>query len=281
MANSDFQVSFWGVRGSLPVPGPDTIVYGGNTSCVQVQIRDRLFVMDAGTGIYKLGQYLIRKSPAINGHIFVTHTHWDHIQGFPFFAPAFIKGNHFILYGQSKVNLTFADLMKGQMMYDHFPVNLDQMGAAIDFQELESGACLDLDDGITVRTVQNNHPGGSLSYRLDYNGRSCCYITDTEHYPEPDYKLVDFTRGADLVIYDSNFTDEEYAGTEKLPSRAGWGHSTWEEGIKLVKSADAKKLILFHHANYRKDSDMSKIELEAQRHYSNLLAAREGMIIDL
>lgn len=281
MAITNFQVSFWGVRGSLPVPGPDTVHYGGNTSCVQVQIGDRLFILDAGTGIYKLGQFLINKSPLVNGDIFITHTHWDHIQGFPFFAPAFIAGNHFTLHGQSKVNQTFADLMKGQMMYEHFPVNLDQMGATIEFEELRDGVCLDLHDNITVKTIENNHPGGCLSYRFDYGGLSCCYITDTEHYPEPDNRLINFASGADLVIYDSNFTDEEYTGTDKMSSRAGWGHSTWQEGIKLARNAQSKKLILFHHANYRNDYDMRKIELEAQRHYPNLLAAREGMTINL
>lgn len=281
MAELDFQVSFWGVRGSLPVPGPDTIVYGGNTSCVQVQIGPRLFILDAGTGIYKLGQHLIHKDRIIEGDIFITHTHWDHIQGFPFFAPAFREGNHFTLYGQRKINLTFADLMKGQMMYDHFPVSLDKMGARIDFKEINNGEKVNLGDNITVTTVPNNHPGGSLSYRLDYNGRSCCYITDTEHYPHPDPDLIRFAAGADLVIYDSNFTDAEYAGDDHTPSRAGWGHSTWQEGIKLMKAANAGQLILFHHANYRNDHDMQAIEEEAQRHYPDLLAAREGMIINL
>jgi phosphoribosyl 1,2-cyclic phosphodiesterase len=161
LATTDFQVSFWGVRGSLPVPGPATVKFGGNTSCVQVQVGERLIILDAGTGIYKLGQHLIGQSLAINGEIFITHTHWDHIQGFPFFAPAFIRGNHFILYGPGKVTLTFADLMKGQMMYDHFQVTLDQMGADIEFRELQTGMVLDLGDGIAVSTVQNNHPGGS------------------------------------------------------------------------------------------------------------------------
>lgn len=275
MAKTDFQVIFWGVRGSIPVPGPDTLKYGGNTSCVQVQIGKRLFIFDAGSGIYSLGRELIKNSSELSGDIFITHTHWDHIQGFPFFAPAFVKGNHFRLYGQSKIDTTFADLMAGQMVYQHFPVSLDQMGAVFEFCELDSGVYLDLGDGISLKTILNNHPNGGLSYRLDYQGRSCCYITDTEHSPEINDELCRFVQNADLVIYDTHFTDEEY------PRYMGWGHSTWQEGIKLVETAGAKRLVLFHHANFRSDSEMEAIEKQARTRMSNCIAAREGMVINL
>lgn len=272
---NNFRVTFWGVRGSLPVPGPATVKYGGNTSCVQVEIGRRLFIMDAGTGIYHLGQYLIRTREKVKGDIFISHTHWDHIQGFPFFAPAFVKGNHFTVYGQSKVNSHFADLMKGQMTYQHFPVSLSEMGSTIDFHELYSGAELDLGDGIQLRTVHTNHPNGSLAYRLDHEGRSCCYVTDTEHYSYVDSKLCKFIENADLVIYDCNYTDEEY------PLFLGYGHSTWQEGIKLMESSGAKKLVLFHHDKSRSDEDMEKLENEARERYLNCLAAREGLVIPL
>lgn len=275
MAKTDFQVIFWGVRGSIPVPGPDTLKYGGNTSCVQVQIGKRLFIFDAGSGIYSLGRELIKNSSELSGDIFITHTHWDHIQGFPFFAPAFVKGNHFRLYGQSKIDTTFADLMAGQMVYQHFPVSLEQMGAVFEFCELDSGVYLDLGDGISLKTILNNHPNGGLSYRLDYQGRSCCYITDTEHSPEINDELCRFVQNADLVIYDTHFTDEEY------PRYMGWGHSTWQEGIKLVETAGAKRLVLFHHANFRSDSEMEAIEKQARTRMSNCIAAREGMVINL
>lgn len=275
MAETDFQVIFWGVRGSIPVPGPDTLKYGGNTSCVQVQIGKRLFIFDAGSGIYSLGRELIKNSSELSGDIFITHTHWDHIQGFPFFAPAFVKGNHFRLYGQSKIDTTFADLMAGQMVYQHFPVSLEQMGAVFEFCELDSGVYLDLGDGISLKTILNNHPNGGLSYRLDYQGRSCCYITDTEHSPEINDELCRFVQNADLVIYDTHFTDEEY------PRYMGWGHSTWQEGIKLVETAGAKRLVLFHHANFRSDSEMEAIEKQARTRMSNCIAAREGMVINL
>lgn len=281
MTDNKFTVTFWGVRGSLPVPGPHTIKYGGNTSCVQIQIGNRLFIMDAGTGIHHLGQELVKKGQVIHGDIFITHTHWDHIQGFPFFAPAFIKGNRFNLYGQSKVNLNFGDLMRGQMMYEHFPVSLEQMGADIEMHEVQSGMEIDLGDGITVKCINSNHPGGCLCYRLDHAGASCCYMSDTEHYSELDRTTVDFVAGADLVIYDANYTDDEYNGRGGQPSRVGWGHSTWQEGVKLMQAAAAKKLILFHHSNFHTDVDMEIIERQARKEYANLIAAREGMVISI
>lgn len=275
MAKTNFQVIFWGVRGSIPVPGPDTLHYGGNTSCVQTQIGKRQFIFDAGSGIYNLGRELVKRNSEVSGDIFITHTHWDHIQGFPFFAPAFIKGNSFRLYGQSKIDRTFSELMHGQMVYQHFPVSLDQMGAKFEFNELDSGMEIDLGDGISLKTILNNHPGGGLSYRLDYDGRSCCYITDTEHYPQIDQKLCQFIGNSDLVIYDAHFTDEEY------PAYVGWGHSTWQEGIKLIEAAGAKRLVLFHHANFRSDQEMEVIEQQAQTRNNNCIAAREGMVISL
>lgn len=276
-----FTVTFWGVRGSLPVPGHLTIKYGGNTSCVQIQIGERLFIMDAGTGIHSLGQALVKEGKAITGDIFITHTHWDHIQGFPFFAPAFIKGNCFNLYGQSKVNLNFGDLMRGQMMYEHFPVSLEQLEADIQMYELQSGMKIDLGDEITVKCLNSNHPGGCLCYRIEHAGRSCCYMSDTEHYPDLDQAVVEFVSGADLVIYDANYTDDEYYGKGGQPPRIGWGHSTWQEGVKLMKAAAAKRLILFHHSNFHTDADMDSIEQEARKEYPNLIAAREGMVITI
>ncbi len=281
MPKKEFQVVFWGVRGSLPVPGSDTIRFGGNTSCVQVQIGENLIILDAGTGIFRLGHQLISSPKAITGDIFITHTHWDHIQGFPFFGPAFKPGNRFTIYGPAKTDQTFADLMKGQMVYQHFPISLDDMGAQINFCELASGADLGLKDGIRVRTVHNNHPNGGLSYRIDHDGRSCCYVSDTEHYEYIDPDIKAFIADSDLVIYDANFTDKEYQGYEQFTSKRGWGHSTWQEGIKLVEAAGARKLVLFHHANFHSDKDMETIEKDARKRYPDCIAAREGMVITL
>lgn len=274
-------ITFWGVRGSRPVPGCNTLKYGGNTPCVQIQIGQHLLIMDAGTGICELGQQLAASPQPVYGDIFITHTHWDHIQGLPFFSPAFQGTNRFNLYGPGKLDLTFADLMKQQMTFAYFPVSLDEMGAAINVYELSPGEVLDLKDGILVKTFSNNHPGGGLSYRVDYKGCSCCYITDYEHSYPPDNELINFVKGTDLLIYDCNFTDQEYIGHDNSSYKVGWGHSTWQEGIKLVRASNAGKLILFHHAIFRTDDDLESIEKEAQEQYSDLLAAREGMVIEL
>lgn len=281
MASNQFKIIFWGVRGSRPIPGHHTLKYGGNTSCVSIEIGERLFIFDAGTGICNLGQELIKRGKKIVGDIFITHTHWDHIQGFPFFTPAFIKGNSFTLYGQSKMNINFSNLMRGQMLFPHFPVSLEKMGAYIEFREIDSCMSINLGNEIILKTAHNNHPGECLSYRIEHEGRSCCYVTDTEHYSVIDYQLEKFIRGADVVIYDANFTNEEYKGYSGFDPKTGWGHSTWQEGIKLVQAAGAKKLVIFHHATHRTDSDLDEIESKAQEQYSNCIVAKEGMVICL
>lgn len=281
MTNVDFTVTFWGVRGSRPVPGEHTIRFGGNTACVQIQIGGRLFIMDAGSGIVNLGQHLNGPVGGIKGDIFISHTHWDHIQGFPFFGPAFIKNNSFTLYGQGKMNQTFANLMRGQMEYAHFPVSLEQMGAKIEFREIDGGYVIDMEDGITVKTTHNNHPGGSISYRVEYGGKSCCYVTDNEHYEGPDDNLRDFIRGTDLLIIDANYTDEEYRGINGTGSKAGWGHSTWQEAVKLVMASGARRLALYHHDPSHSDEYMAFIEREARERFPGAFAAREGMSLKL
>jgi phosphoribosyl 1,2-cyclic phosphodiesterase len=258
-----------------------TVKFGGNTSCVQAQIGERLFIFDAGSGIVNLGQYLLKREKRICAEIFISHTHWDHIQGFPFFGPAFVKDNSFILYGQGKMNQTFANLMRGQMEYAHFPVSLEQMGAMMDFREVDSGHDIDLGDGISVKTINNNHPGGSISYRLEYGGKSCCYVTDNEHYEELDLGICNFIKGTDLLIMDANYTDEEYRGTAGCFPKVGWGHSTWQEVVRLFKTAGGGKLALFHHDPFHADSDMEAIELQARELYPECFAAREGMSITL
>lgn len=272
----EIRVVFWGVRGSRAVPGPDTVVFGGNTPCVEVRAGGRIIVLDAGTGICNLGNQMVKEG-RLEADIFITHTHWDHIQGFPFFTPAFIKGNCFRLYGENKLDHTFNSIMRLQMQNPHFPVSIDQMNAEISFHELASYDRVDLGDGVVVSCAPNNHPNGCISYRIDYAGKSCCYISDTEHYSIVDPHLKEFAQGADLVIYDSNFTDDEYAGPAGYQSKVGWGHSTWREGIRLVNAAEAKKLVLFHHATHRTDNEMMKIEQEAIKVYPDCVAAREGM----
>ncbi len=277
----DFLVTFWGVRGSLPVPGADTCIYGGNTPCVQIQIKERLLILDAGTGIFKLGRQLDKQNSAVNADIFITHVHWDHIQGFPFFSPAFRPGNKFTIYGQKIEGLSLEDIFKGQMTVPYFPITLQEMQANIRFYELDSNEHLNMGDGIVVKTLGINHPGGCLAYRIEHQGRSCCYVTDTEHSMPADLALQAFIDEADLVIYDANFSDEEYAGYGDFASKKGWGHSTWQEAVKLADICKARRLALFHHANFRTDDDIALIEQQAQARFANCVAAREGMVISL
>ena len=277
----DFTVKFWGVRGSMPVPGPHTIRFGGNTPCVQIQIDQRLVILDAGSGIYHLGQHLLKQGGKIRGDIFITHCHWDHIQGFPFFYPGFATGNHFTVYGQKNGDFFLVDQLTGQMAFPYFPVKLEDMGARFDFRELGAGTSLDLQNGITVKTLGNNHPDGGLSYRIENGNKSCCYITDHEHSSHLDTGMIEFIQNSDLVIFDTSFTESEYRGGEKNPSREGWGHSTWQEAVRLVKEAGAKRLVLFHHAINRTDDDLEEIEWLARQRFADCRAAREGMVISL
>jgi phosphoribosyl 1,2-cyclic phosphodiesterase len=250
-------------------------MYGGNTPCVELRLGERLIILDAGTGICNLGNKLLQEPQPIYGDILITHTHWDHIQGFPFFLPAFNKDNHFCLYGERHDSITFATLMKRTMMYPHFPIPMEKMGAGIHFKEVTPGENFALGDGITIKTAANNHPDGGISYRIQYQDQACCYVTDTEHSKTTDEGLLELCRGADVVIYDAHFTDAEY------PQYKGWGHSTWQEGIKLCQEAGARQLLLFHHNPYRLDQEMVQLEQLISRDYSTVKVAREGMVISL
>jgi phosphoribosyl 1,2-cyclic phosphodiesterase len=275
MSPNNFTITFWGVRGSRPVPGSQTVVYGGNTSCVEVRIGSRLIILDAGTGIVNLGARLAQESGKLSGDILITHAHWDHIQGFPFFAPAYNKQNRFRIYGVKEGERSFESLLKSTMAAPHFPIPLEKMGADIRFQELSPAQGIDLGDGITVQTAANNHPDGGISYRIQYGNKSCCYMTDTEHGSPADQGLRELCRGADLVIYDAHFTDEEY------DRYRGWGHSTWQEGLNLVQEADAGRLLLFHHNPERNDQQMAQLEEMLSCDYPQISVAREGMVIEL
>ncbi len=277
------RICFWGVRGSIPTPGRDTVEIGGNTSCVEIRCGKTILVFDGGTGLRLLGQRLLREMP-ITAHVFFSHVHWDHIQGFPFFAPGFIPGNQIHLYGGSDLSHTLQHTLAGQMDYPSFPVLLSQMAATMTFRDLREGEEVVLDDGagqpITVRTARGNHPNGVWVYRVDYAGKSAVYATDTEHYSIVDKKLLAIARGVDVMIYDSQYTPEEYAGETGGGPKSGWGHSTFEAGCALAKAAGVKQYVLYHHDPGQTDAAVREKERRARELFPNALAAYEGLVIE-
>jgi phosphoribosyl 1,2-cyclic phosphodiesterase len=295
------KVKFWGVRGSVPIPGPSTVEVGGNTSCVEVRTDDdMLIIFDAGTGIRNLGPSLLQESFSEGGkvgHLFFSHTHWDHIQGFPFFAPAFVGTqddlkqplhdctNSFHLYGAKKVFERLENTLKGQMEYQYFPIELESMGAVIHFHEIQETP---LRLGKNILTPKHlNHPNGVLSFRLENetHDKVVVYATDTEHYQdgELDVNVLRIADHADIFIYDTMYTPEEYAGDPRTgrASKVGWGHSPWKEGVRLARAANAKQLILFHHNPDYDDALLRQIEREAQQEFPDTLLAVEGLELHL
>lgn len=268
-----FKVKFWGVRGSIACPSPDHMVYGGNTSCIAVTIGEDVIILDSGTGIRNLGQDL-KKRGVSEATLLLTHTHWDHINGFPFFAPAFdpafrlrIMAGH--LEGKPG---GIRAVLANQMENPTFPVPLTAMRGILNFEDFRAGESFNPFDGVLVRTAPLRHPNGSTAYRIEARGMSVCYVTDTEHVPgQPDENILGLIKDADLVIYDSTYTDEEW------PAKVGWGHSTWQEGVRLARAAGAKKLIIFHHDPDHTDSFMKDLEDEARRTWDGTLVARDGM----
>ena len=272
------RTTFWGVRGSIPAPGPDTARIGGNTSCVEVSSGKTRVVFDSGTGIRMLGQKLLREMP-LEVHLFF---HWDHIQGFPFFAPAFVKGNVIHMYGEANSRGTVESAMAGQMEFPNFPVKLNQLASQLVFHNFGAGDVIELGDGLTVRAQAGTHPGGVLAYRVEQGGRAVVYVTDTEHPADKvDSRIVELARDADVFIYDSMYTPEEYDGRADGRSRIGWGHSTFEEGAKIVRAANAKQYVLFHHDPDQNDADVDEKQRRAQELFPNSICAYEGLTIDV
>ncbi len=276
-----FRATFWGVRGSIPVPGPDTAGIGGNTSCVEVRCGKTVLIFDGGTGLRMLGQKLAKEMPLVV-HLFFSHVHWDHIQGFPFFAPAFAKGNEIHMYGGKNIVGTVETALAGQMENPNFPVKLGELGSKLAFHDLDAGESTEIAPGVHIRTAAGNHPGGVLAYRVDYQGKALVYATDTEHNAQGlDERLVELARGADVFIYDSQYTPEEYDGATGGGSKHGWGHSTYAQGVALSKAAGVGQYILYHHDPMQNDEAVYEKERRAQALLPNCQVAREGLVLDL
>ena len=272
------EIRFWGVRGSIASPGPKTAGVGGNTSCVEVRCGDTRFVLDAGTGIRRLGETMLREGPT-RTTLLLSHLHWDHIQGLPFFLPAYVSGSEIAIVGAASAEMTLEETLSHQMRAPVFPVRLAELPAKLGFRHVRPGEALAVGNA-QVRVAKLNHPGGVLAYRIDHAGRSVVYATDTEHYACVDPALRDLAAGADVLIYDAQYTPDEYAGFAGR-SKVGWGHSTWEAATAAAGAAGVKRLVLFHHDPQRDDAGVAAIEASAQARFTDTVAAREGLTIEL
>jgi phosphoribosyl 1,2-cyclic phosphodiesterase len=269
-----FIVRFWGVRGSIACSGPRTARYGGNTSSLEVRCGDELLLFDAGTGMRYLGKTL--DDARLDADLFFTHTHFDHICGLPFFRPLFDPQNHFRLWaGHLRGAMTLKRVLAEFMMSPLFPVPPEVFRSSLEYRDFNAGDTLTTLQGVRVRTAALNHPDGATGYRVEYNGRSMCYVSDTEHVPGSlDRNILGLIAGADLVIYDCMYTDDEYR------RYVGWGHSTWQEGIRLCKEARARRMVVFHHDPDHDDDILDGIAREVEKALPGSLVAHEGLVLE-
>ena len=263
MSNPDkgINVTFWGVRGSTPVPGPDTARYGGNTPCVEVRAGDLVFVLDAGTGIQAFGRnYRANTDKPVKLHLFLTHTHWDHIQGLPFFQLAYDPRNEIHIVGPKREGTALLDCLERQMLPPNFPVPFSLLQGVKSVTELSSGDSLQVGDA-TIHAAALNHPNESMGFRIEYGDRSLAYCLDHEHGGVDDIHpgVETLAKGADMLVFDAAYTDEEY------PSFKGWGHSTWQEGYKTARELDVRILALagFNPGVVDADLDLIKADVDA------------------
>lgn len=270
------RVRFWGVRGSIACPGPETVRYGGNTSCIEIRCGGRLLVFDGGTGLRVLGNELLKQGRRVEVDLFYSHTHLDHIVGLPFFAPCYdAKSRIRIWAGHLSPPLGIEAVLNKMMVAPLFPIPMDIFAARVQFTDFRAGEVLKPHPGIRLRTAPLNHPNGATGYRVEYGGKSVAYITDTEHRPdELDANILDLVDGADVMIYDATYTDAEY------PGHRDWGHSTWQEGVRLADAARVRTLVLFHHDPGHDDDFMDRIAAEARHARPGTIVAQEGMVLE-
>ncbi|MBM2839835.1 MAG: fold metallo-hydrolase [Bacteroidetes bacterium] len=292
------KLKFWGTRGSIPTPGKQTVRYGGNTPCVEVRLNgNHLIIFDAGTGIRSLGDQLMSAGKSVRAYIIISHPHWDHIQGFPFFKPAFISGNEFTIIGPKSRHVTLRQMMAHMMNKIYFPVQLNELKATIKF--LAMGEESTKVFGAVLTSMYVNHPSFAVGYRLDIAGHSLVYVSDNEPFDhevatsvknvdpaiikkyaeskgEPNQRLIDFVKGADVLIHDATYTPQEYV------NHVGWGHSHYLFCLKIAHEAGVKKLVLFHHDQTHDDTTVDDIvskcrrEIKTRNYRFECLAAEEG-----
>jgi phosphoribosyl 1,2-cyclic phosphodiesterase len=270
-------VRFWGVRGSIGVSGSRYVRTGGNTSCVEVLHEGHRLILDGGTGLRALGDELGRTP--LEAALLFSHVHWDHIQGVPFFAPAFHPDSRLTLCGAPRPGGKLREALEAQMRPPQFPITLDALRARLQFVDLVPGRSVLL-GAFRVTPVELNHPDGVLGFRIEAGTSSLVYATDHEHGGRMDGRLLDLAAGADLLIHDAQYTAEEYAGGSG-PSRRGWGHSTWAEAVEAARQAQVGRLALFHHDPQRDDEALARIEALARESFPAVFAAREGEVVAL
>ncbi|MEM9733610.1 MAG: MBL fold metallo-hydrolase [Pseudomonadota bacterium] len=279
----DFSVCFWGARGTLASNAEDTARYGGNTACVEVRLGKQSLILDAGSGLRVLGDKIMKRAakarkkgkavPPI--HLFFSHCHYDHISGLPFFAPFFDPKAEVHLYsghleGPDKTKRMVTDYMAAPF----FPVGPEVFSAKLAYHDFEPGDVLTPFEGVKLTTLSLDHHNGCVGYRVDFDGRSICYITDTTHVPgKPDQGILNLIHGSELMIYDATYTDEEF------PQFWNFGHSTWEEGVRLAKAAGVKRYAIFHHRPSRCDDALDDIQAACRKVFPKSWAAREGQKI--
>lgn len=295
LLHQKMKIRFWGTRGSIPTPGHKTLKYGGNTSCVEVDLGgDYIIIFDAGSGIRELGNYLLSTNERIKGHIFLTHFHWDHIQGLPFFAPAYLPENQFTIYGCEQQEAKLGRVLSDQMDSVYFPVPLRRFGAGIQFHPMDEGNYSI--ESFRLRTLYLNHPSNTLGYLIMHRGRSFGYITDNEfitnvtekpkegfdvRFDEFNLKVIEVIKDADVIIIDAQYTKEEYR------QKKGWGHSHYENVVDIAMAAKVKKCILFHHDPAHSDDDMDRMVRHCQEIISErgspmeCLGAQEGLDVTI
>jgi len=285
LLTSAMKVTFWGTRGSTPRPGKETLKYGGNTSCVSLEMtRDRLFIFDAGTGIIDLGLSLAAAKKRRKVNLFISHPHWDHIQGLPYFQPLYQQGYEVVVHGTRQGKLSLREVVSGQMETVYFPIAVKEFASHVYYRELTEGD-FEIED-VQVRTISLHHPGMTLGYLVKGpGGKTVAYITDNELALSGDEhgrrRLVAFVADADILIHDSHYLDDEY------PQYVGWGHSALSTVLKLAADAKVKRLYLYHHDPYHNDETVAAKEAFGRKFFADrglkieCLAAAEGHSISI
>lgn len=270
-------IRFWGVRGSTPTPQAENLRYGGNTSCVEVRIHGQIFVFDCGTGFRNLGKQLTSEANGkpIQAHIFLSHFHWDHIQGIPFFTPLYSDRDNYFFFHSSSRSRGLQRAIEEQMSDPYFPVDMSEMAAHRNFYDIEEDRIAF--DYCIIQSMWLNHPQGCLGFRIEAGEKVVVYATDNEPgHPVFDKNVRHLAEGADVLIYDAQYLPEQYEAEKR-----GWGHSHWREAVNIVLESGAKELILFHHDPDHSDACIDSVVAKAREYYPKVRAASEGMEIQL